>query len=115
MNYKLTNLTGQFLRINWRGANGSILSQELFPYEIGKVCTFPSAEEFERFKKQNDPLIDSYFVIGETSNRAAEKAAAVMEKDAKTAAADNLSAINNGLHEQARRKGAEIRITQNRE
>lgn len=113
MTEKITNLTGNFQRINWRAANGSILSQELQPYELAKECVFPSKEEFERFVKQNEAIAGKYFIIGNAKEKDAVRNAEGMDKSAEQASAENLDKINEGIGEQAKNNGASVKITQN--
>lgn len=112
MTEKITNLTGQFLKINWRAANGSILHQDLQPYELAKECVFPSKEEYERFVKQNEAIAGKYFIIGNAKEKDAARNAENMDKSAEQASAENLDKINKGIGEQAANNKASVKITQ---
>ena len=113
MTEKITNLTGNYQKINWRAANGSILTQELQPYELEKEFVFQSKEEFERFIKQNESIAGKYFIVGNAKEKDAARNAESMDKSAEQASAENLDKINEGIGEQAKNNGASVKITQN--
>lgn len=92
-----TNLTYNNLKLNYRTRNGAILSVELPPLSFNEKRIFASDEAFNSFWEQNKQYSGKLFLVGNTSQRTAEKTAEEIDKSCEEAEKKNMEEVNKRL------------------